>query len=193
MIVVLAIPLIQNNLKSGYDTNALINEKQIHLATFAMSTDRISTGDKSIGWPGDLVASGTMPRTVSDFIKVIVKNDYLKIGNLKVFAAPEVTPFTGLDINQFSPTNHCGYTIYCAQEEDASNAIFLSTRNATLNVSNTTFSLKAIRVPYGDKGYVIFRRGGDGAILTKNQASIPTLQGSPCKMALSGTAALQAK
>ena len=177
----------------GQMVQALNNEKQIHLASFNMATDRISADDKSIGWPGDLVASGTMPCTVTDFVKVLVNNNYLKIGDLKIFAAEGVTPFKGTDINQFSPVNNCAFRIYCIQESDNADAVFLTTRNAILNVSNTTFSLDPNSVPFGDKGYVVFHRGGDGAVLNKNQGSIPKFQGSPCKMALSGTATLHAK
>lgn len=189
----LAIPAMPGGLRKGPLTQALNNAKQIHLATFNMATDRISADDKSIGWPGDLVASGTIPCTVSDFVKVLVNNNYLKIGDLKIFAAAGVTPFKETNLNQFSPVSNCAFTIYCIQESDNADAVFLTTRNAILNVSNTTFSLDPNSVPFGDKGYVVFHKGGDGAVLNKSQASNPKLQGSPCKMALSGTAALQAK
>ena len=181
----------------GQMTQALNNEKQIHLATFNMATDRISSGDPKIGYPGDLVASGTMPCKVSEFVKVLVKNNYLRTGDLKIFAAAGVTPFSNQDINQFSaipgPNNNCAFTVYCIQESDTTDAIFLSTINATLEVSSTTFNLDAKAVPFGDKGYVIFHRGGDGAILGKNPAGRAHLQGTPCIMALTGTAALRAE
>ena len=189
----LAIPAMPGGLRKGPLTQALNNAKQIHLATFNMATDRISADDKSIGWPGDLVASGTMPCTVSDFVKVLVNNNYLKIGDLKVFGTPGFPFLEGSDIAKFSPVNNCAFRIYCIQESDNADAVFLTTRNAILNVSNTTFSLDPKSVPFGDKGYVVFHRGGDGAVLNKYQASNPKLQGCPCKMALSGTAALQAK
>ena len=189
----LAIPAMPGGLRKGPLTQALNNAKQIHLATFAMAADRISADDKSIGLPGDLVASGTMPCTVSDFVKVLVNNNYLKIGDLKVFGTPGFPFLEGSDIAKFSPVNNCAFRIYCIQESDNADAVFLTTRNAILNVSNTTFSLDPNSVPFGDKGYVVFHRGGDGAVLNKNQGSIPKFQGSPCKMALSGTATLHAK
>ena len=162
-----------------------------------MAADRISTGDKSIGWPGDLVASGTMPCNVTDFVKVLVKYDYLKTGDLKIFAAAGIRPFTDSDLNKFSAApgegNNCAFTVSCIQESDTSSAIFLSTVNATLNVSDTTYVLDARAVPFAKKGYVVFHRGGDGVILNANQAAKPALQGTPCKMALTGTAALRAR
>ena len=62
-----------------------------------------------------------------------------------------------------------------------------------MNVSNTTFVLNKNAEPFGDKGYVIMHKDGSGAILGKNQANKPNFQGTPCKMALSGTADLRAE
>lgn len=189
----LAIPAITSALVKGQETQALNNEKQIHLATFNMSTDRVSTGDSTIGWPGDLIAaSGTVAgiTTVGGFVKVLSDNNYLKPGDLKVFAAAGVIPYTGNNLTTTpflsaaapAPSN-CAYTIYAVQEADGASAIFLSTINATLVPDSTTdatchFTLDPNSKVFGDKGYVIFHRGGDGAILGKNQAAKTSLQGS---------------
>jgi len=192
----LAIPCCTPALVKGQMTQSLSNEKQIHLATFNMANDRITDKNSAIGWPGDLVASGTMACKVTDFVKVLVKNDYLKPGDLKIFASAGIKLFTDSDANNFSatpgPGNNCAFTVFCVQESDASSAIFLSTINATLNVSNTTFVLDSNADPFRGKGYVVFHRGGDGSILNGKQAGRPAFQGTPCKLALTGTAALQA-
>jgi hypothetical protein len=65
--------------------------------------------------------------------------------------------------------------------------------NVTFDISSTTFKLSANAVPFGEKGCVVFHKDGDGAILGKNQAGNSKLQGTPCKMALTGTAALRAE
>ena len=192
----LAMPTIGTGLVRGPMTQALADARQIHFAAFSMANDRIN-GDNSVGWPGDLVSSGTMLCTVSSFVKVLVKNDYLKPADLQIFAAQGITQFKGSDVNQFcatrGPNNNCAFTVFCVQASDAANAIFLSTINATLDVSSTTFSIDAKAQPFGDKGYVVFHKGGDGTIFRKNQSNKPNLQGTPCKMALSGTAALRAE
>jgi len=194
----LAIPAITGALVKGQMTQALSNEKQIYLATFSMSTDRISTGDSSIGWPGDLLASGTIKNT-SDFVAVLVQNNYLKAGDLKVFAAAGVSPYNGSfnpgangAIGTFNPefntsptgaNNNCAYTIYAVQEADPSNSIFLVTNNAAINVTGSTtcnFNLTASTTPFGNKGFVVFHRGGDGVILNGNQAGKTNLVGAPC-------------
>jgi len=198
ILVSLLLPSVSpSGLGPGQMTQALNNERHIYQATLDMFNDGISSDDKSIGWPGDLVASGTMPCKITDFVKVLVEHDYLKTGDLKVFAASGVTPFADRNINKFTANlgsnNNCAYTVYCVQQSDAPEALFLSTINATLDVSSTTFKLDAKAVPFGDRGYVIFHKGGDGAILGKNQALRPNLQGVPCQMAISGTAALRAE
>jgi len=186
----LAIPAITSALVKGQMTQALNNEKQIHLATFNMSTDRVSTGDSSIGWPGDLMTSASnQVKTVGGFVKVLVDNNYLKPGDLKVFAAAGVTPYTGNSLattpflSKATGATNNAYTIYGVTEADGASAIFLSTINATIAVDSATdatchFTLDTAKTPFGDKGYVIFHRGGDGIILSKNQASKVNLQGS---------------
>ena len=192
----LAIPADMGHEKGAW-VQALSNEKQIYLATLSMEADRISNKDESVGWPGDLVASGTMGCKVTDFVKVLVKNDYLTASDLKIFATGGITPFKRKDVNQFiaspGPNNNCAFTIFCIQDSDIASAIFLSTINAKLDVSSTTFTLDPNARPYGDKGYVILHKGGDGAILRSQQGRIQSLQGTPCKLALSGTAALRAE
>lgn len=197
VLIMVAIPAVVNLLHKGQLAQALKNASSIYLATFSMSTERVSETKDSNGWPGDLVASGTMQCKVTDFVKVLVKNNYLKPRDSAVFAAAGVTPFRGSDINQFSatpgPNNNCAFTIYCIQESDGANSIFISTINATLDVPNSTFTIKPNAQPFGDRGYVVFHRGGDGAICRPQQTTNTSLQGTPCKMALSGTAALSAE
>jgi hypothetical protein len=56
--------------------------------------------------------------------------------------------------------------IYKIREVDASNAIFAVTSNFTYNTA-----LDGSKVPYGDKGFVVMRKGGDASSFRKNQAT----------------------
>jgi len=197
----LAIPAITSALVRGQMTQALNNEKQIHLACFSMSTDRISTGDSSIGWPGDVGVA-----TSGSYIALIVSNNYLKAGDLKVFAAAGVTPYTSgsLSAGVLTPafitdstqaTNNLAYSIFPVQESDASNAVFLATINATKTAptvtgTSITFTLDATSKVFSDKGLVVFHRGGDGVMLSKAQASKANLIGAPGIYTASGSATL---
>ena len=182
----LAIPAITSALVKGQMTQALSNEKQIHLATFNMSTDRVSTGDSSIGWPGDLMAAGAL--TSGSFTAILVANNYLKVGDLKVFAAAGIAPFTSGTLPTTGlPAANNAYNIYPVQETDSSNAIFLVTKNASfVSTGTNTFNLTGTANPFGNKGYVLFHRGGDGVVLNANQATKPDLQGSACLLSASG-------
>src|SRR3954470_1365340 len=98
-IAAFALPAITGALTRGQLAQTVNNERQIYLATFAMTTDGTQTGDAKYAWPGDLAQNTTDPTvtiaTVGDFVQRLVDNDYLKSGDLKVFAAPGVTPWVG--------------------------------------------------------------------------------------------------
>jgi type II secretory pathway pseudopilin PulG len=197
ILIAIAIPAAISALLKGQMIQVLHNARSIHLATFNMAQERISTKNQSIGWPGDIVASGTMQCKVTSFAKRLVENNYFKPRDLKIFAAAGIKPFDGSDVDQFSaapgPENNCALTIYCVQESDTADAIFCSTINATLNPATGTFAVNPQAAPFGDKGYIVFHKGGDGAIFRKSQTTKSNLQGTPCKMALTGTAALRAE
>lgn len=166
----LAIPAITGALVRGQLTQALSNAKQIHLATFNMSNDAQTTGDASIGWPGTLYASGTI-RDLRGFVSTLVGGDYLKAGDLKIFAAAGVQPFVpvtvgGTDVSTFdATTSNCAFKVFLVTDQDDSGAVFLTTKNLTYGIG-----LSGSASPFGDKGFVVFHKGGDGSTFRKNQA-----------------------
>jgi hypothetical protein len=172
---------------------AVSNARQVHLATFAMTTDGTQTGDAKFAWPGDLAASqdSTVQITsVADFVLRLVDNDYLKSGDLKVFAAPGITPWNGTYTKpadatsrgsfapQFNGNTNCAFKIYKVTDRDPGNTIFLATKNFTYT-SNASTAISSTVTPFGDKGFVIFHKGGDGTFYKKQQATNKTLLGSP--------------
>src|SRR5256714_11974346 len=97
-IAAFALPAITGALTRGQLTQAVSNARQIYLSAFAMATDGTQTGDAKYGWPGDLAVSTDATvqiTTVPQFVQRLVDNDYLKPGDLKVFAASGVTPWNG--------------------------------------------------------------------------------------------------
>src|SRR3981081_1987159 len=125
-IAAFALPDITGALTRGQLTQAVSNARQVHLATFSMATDGTQTGDAKYGWPGDLAvaAAPNTITTVSQFVQRLVDNDYLKPGDLKVFAASGVSPWNGTyaapaDQNTpgtlsptFDATKNCAFKIY---------------------------------------------------------------------------------
>ena len=194
-IAAFALPAITGALTRGQLAQAVSNARQVHLATFAMTTDGTQTGDAKYAWPGDLAAStdttnGVKITTVADFVGRLVDNDYLKAGDLKVFAAPGVTPWNGTYTKPasataqgtfspvFSGSANCAFKIYKVTDKDPGNTIFLATKNFTYT-SDASKAISSTATPFGDKGFVIFHKGGDGTFYKKQQATNKTLLGSP--------------
>ena len=189
-IAAFALPAITGALTRGQLAQAVSNARQIHLATFAMTTDGTQTGDAKYGWPGDLFVAAVKPvTTVPAFVQRLVDNDYLKSGDLKVFAAPGITPWSGTytkpaDANSdgaFSPVfdgdKNCGFKIYKVKDTDPGNAIFLATKNFSYS-SNPTTAISSTATPFGDKGFVVFHKGGDGTFYKRQQATSKQLLGT---------------
>jgi prepilin-type N-terminal cleavage/methylation domain-containing protein len=191
-IAAFALPAITGALTRGQLAQAVNNERQIYLATFSMTTDGTQTGDAKYGWPGDLSQSADATvkiDTVSDFVLRLVDNDYLKSGDLKVFAAPGVTPWVGtytkpvdatskgsLTNPNFDGDKNCAFKIYKVTDKDAGTAIFLATKNFTYT-ANAAQAINATTSPFGDKGFVVFHKGGDGTFYKRQQATSKALLG----------------
>jgi hypothetical protein len=60
-----------------------------------------------------------------------------------------------------------GLKVYPVTSADASNVIFAVTSNYTYNTAFTSSPSN----PYGDKGFVVIRKGGDASVLRKNNAT----------------------
>ena len=63
--------------------------------------------------------------------------------------------------------------MYPVKESDSSNTIFAVTSNYSYDTD-----LAATGIPYGDKGFVVQRKGGDAAVLKKNNAVVGTGTGA---------------
>jgi hypothetical protein len=126
--------------------------------------------------------------TVPQFVQRLVDNDYLKPGDLKVFAASGITPWTGTyapPANANSPgalapafngTTNCAFKIYKVTEKDGGNALFLATKNFTYS-DNASTAINSTAAPFGDKGFVVFHKGGDGTFYKKQQATSKAILG----------------
>ena len=80
----------------------------------------------------------------------------------KVFAAPGIQPWDGS--GQFNSRNSA-FKIYKVTDNDSDSTILLATKNYTYNQNLNDPQAK----PYGDKGFVVVRKGGDGTAYKKQQ------------------------
>lgn len=160
----LAIPAVTGALARGQMTQTLSNLKQLHLVAQTMALDATTTGDTNLGWPGDLPQktwAGWVTNATPGYIKT---NDMAKL-----LSAPGITVSPTATLSSLLPgvTGGRAVLLYQVSETNNNNAVLFSSSNFTNTASGG--SLTNSSLPYGDKGFVVFRKGGDGAILQARQ------------------------
>jgi prepilin-type N-terminal cleavage/methylation domain-containing protein len=156
ILAALALPALFGALVKGQMTQTLSNMKQLHLATQTMALDGLTTGDATLSWPGDQSNpswAGWATNLVPNYLST---NDFNKLLSAAGVLRPSATaPGTK------TPT---AVNAYAVGENSPGDTVFL----ATMNWSNNTALTPAGR-PYGDKGFIVFRKAGDGVILLPKQ------------------------
>lgn len=155
----LALPAITGALAKGQMTQTLSNMKQLHLATMQMSLDATTTGDTNLGWPGD--TGGTW----SGWATNIVGGNYMSTNDFKkMISAPGVVPTSD---NPGTP-GKSAIIVYKVGENSEGGIVFLTSANFTNTASGGTAPVATAK-PYGNKGFIVYRKGGDGAVLQARQ------------------------
>lgn len=145
---------------SGQKTQTLSNAKQLYLATQQMALDGEAEGKTNLGWPGD--TGGTF----SSWVHQLLAGPYLTTNDFrKLMSAPGMIPPAG----EILTKEQCALLAYAVSSNSSPETVFLTTANFTNTPAGGLPPEKSAK-PYGDKGFVIFRRGGDGAILQPRQA-----------------------
>jgi len=160
ILAALALPAITGALSRGQMTQTLSNSKQLHLATTQMALDATTTGDTNLGWPGDI--GGTFGAWATNLVggNYLTATDLAKLLSAPgVVVAPPVAPAAPLK---------SALLVYSVTENSEGNTVFLSTANFTNSATGGTAPIAGTK-PYGTKGFVIFHRAGDGAILQPRQ------------------------
>jgi prepilin-type N-terminal cleavage/methylation domain-containing protein len=158
----LAVPAVTGALTRGQLTGSLNNARQLQIATQTMALDAFTSGEGS-GWPGDGDASW------NQFCQDLVDGKYLTESDLRKIAS---APGVQIAPTEFPPSKS-GLQVYAVRENDPGDSIFVSTFNWT------GFSdLSSDAVPFGDRGFVIFRKGGDGNVYQARQATSQSLGNS---------------
>lgn len=151
----LAIPAVSNALVRGQMTQTLNNARQLHLATQTMSIETTTIGD-GVSW----TYSNSTLLNVGSFSTALLEGKYLTGPDLrKIYAAPGVT----VSDTNFQ-ANTIAFKIMQTQESSPSDQVFVITKNWTS--IGTGLSSNA---PYADKGFIMFRKGGDGGVFSRPQ------------------------
>ena len=165
-----AVPAITSALTKGQLVGTVNNARQYYLAGYQMALDGNVNADVNYQWPGDYTAPTIT--TLSAYSSKLVTNQYLKVGDLaKLLSGPgaivgatgAVDPTTG--ITTVTLTGTPGLKVYELHDGDSANTIFAVSNNFTYNTA-----LSPTVSPFGDKGFVVIRKGGDCLSLRKNNA-----------------------
>ena len=166
-IAAFAVPALTSALTKGQMTGTMNNARQLYLAGYQMSLDGSTNADANLAWPGDYASGVT---SLQAYVEKLVQNDYLKASDLpKILSAPGAT--CSATASSATPpavtlTGTSGLKVYPVKSSDASNVIFAVTSNYTYDTAFTASPPN----PYGDKGFVVVRKGGDAAVLRKSNA-----------------------
>src|SRR5437667_4523940 len=162
-----AVPALTSALTKGQMTGTMNNARQMYLAGQQMALDGAANSDPNLVWPGDDAAI----LTVSDYMTRLVANDYLKPGDVqKLLNGPGTNATVAYAAGPPATVTMGGTTpalkIFKCTDANSSNVVFIESNNYTYDTA-----LPANTNPFGDKGFIVQRKGGDASILRKNNAT----------------------
>ena len=173
-----AVPALTSALTKGQMTGTMNNGRQHYLAAQQMALDGSANSDPSLAWPGDYAPIPNL----SAYMTFLVDNDYLKVGDVqKLLSGPGASAAVTSD-NATPPTitvaGTSAFKIYPVTEADAANVIFAVSRNYDYDTALAAAGAGgAPNNPFGQKGFVAQRKGGDAAILRANNATVALMGG----------------
>lgn len=156
----LALPAIGGALTKAQMNTALSNLRQIHIATQSAALDAFTTQSTEFGWPGDVSISGGQALS-----QMLIQNGYLQSADAaKVFAAGEIRAATS--VGDSVPEANIGFTFQPVSESDPGTTVFAYTKNYTYG---SDIEKGSTTTPFKDNGFVVIRKGGDGAVYKISQ------------------------
>jgi prepilin-type N-terminal cleavage/methylation domain-containing protein len=169
ILAALAVPALTKALSKAQMSGTMNNGRQLYIAQFQMSNDGSANGDSTSAWPGDLPV---VPPDLITYLNVLVGKGYLKGADaIKLMNAPgaaytaTVTPdANGIDVLTV-PGGTSALKVWLVKDADPASTIFCTTRNYTYDNA-----LPAAGVPYGTKGFITVKKGGDASVYLQGQA-----------------------
>ena len=165
-----AVPALTSALGKRQMTGTMNNGRQMYIAQFEMSNDGATVNDATSGWPGDLPAP--IPTTITGYLNVLCGKGYLKGADaIKLMNAPSAN-FTATltTTNGIDSLSAAGGTpalkVWMNKDVDPATTISCTTHNYVYNTA-----LLGTNVPYGTKGFITIKKGGDAAIYRAGQAT----------------------
>jgi prepilin-type N-terminal cleavage/methylation domain-containing protein len=171
ILAALAVPALTSALAKAQMNGTMNNTRQLYLAQFSMANDGSATGDARLAWVGDLPAADRA--TLQAYLNALIRGGYVKGADVAKLisasgASPTVTVTVGNpDTIALAGTASAAVKIHPLIDSDPAHTIYCTSHNYTYGNALTTGT-----VPYGNKGFVVMRKGGDGAVLRSGQAAI---------------------
>jgi prepilin-type N-terminal cleavage/methylation domain-containing protein len=169
ILAALAVPALTSALSKAQQTGTMNNARQLFLAQFQMSNDGSATGDATSAWPGDLPV---IPADLVTYLNVLLGKGYLKGGDaIKLMNAPgasfsaTVTTTNGIDQLSVPGGTAAALKIWPCKDADPATTIYATTKNYVYDTAIANGS-----VPYGVKGFITVRKGGDASVFRVGQA-----------------------
>jgi prepilin-type N-terminal cleavage/methylation domain-containing protein len=171
ILAALAVPALTSALAKAQMSGTMNNARQMYIAQFQMSNDGAATGDSTSAWPGDLP---TVPANLTAYLNVLLGKGYLKGSDaLKLCSAPGATltatvnPATSTTAENIAGMGgRSALKFYLVQDSNPANTIYAVTNNYTFDTALTGGT-----APYGTKGFIVVRKGGDATVLKEGQAT----------------------
>ncbi len=164
ILAALALPAITGALTRGQASQTMSNARQLYVATFNMAADGQTTGDTNLTWPGDSSSPSwstwATGLTTGGYLST---NDFNKMLNAQGVSRPANTAPTSATPSALS--------VYPVKDSSPMQSIFITSANFV----NPGTALVATALPFGNKAFVVFRRGGDGLVYQGAQATNTTL------------------
>jgi len=167
-----AVPAITSALTKGQLVGTLNNARQYYLAGYQNALDGTSNPDPNYNWPGDYTSPAIA--TLSAYSSKLVTNNYLKTGDLaKLLSGPGAictasgSTDTTTGVTTVTLGGAPGLKVYEIHDGDSANTIFAVSANYSYNTA-----LPAATSPFGNKGFVVMRKGGDALSLRQNNATL---------------------
>ena len=170
ILAALAVPALTSALAKAQMTGTMNNARQLYLAQFQMSNDGAATSDPSSAWPGDLATTLTT-NSISAYLNVLCGKGYLRGADaIKLLNAPgasytaTVNSTGGVD-SLSAATGTPALKIWMVQDANPATTIFATSANYTYDTA-----LAGTSSPYGSRGFITIKKGGDASIYRVGQA-----------------------
>jgi prepilin-type N-terminal cleavage/methylation domain-containing protein len=179
ILAALAVPALTSALNKAQMTGTMNNAHQLYLAQFQMSNDATATGATNMGWPGDMITAGIFTSgQYMQYLNVLLSNGYLKAGDVtKLLNSPGGNFNPTIDYTASPPvlsgmgTGDAGLKVYAVGDADSINCIFAASHNYIYNTALVPpDQATGAGIPYGQKGFIVVKKGGDAAVFRAGQA-----------------------